>query len=46
VYGTGYHHYFYFRGEEWKASKVQPGLDAELQQDLHNPSSAFSPNTD
>lgn len=35
VYGTGYHHYFYFRGEEWKASKAQPppGLDAELQQD-------------
>jgi|GEM_PF-1299790 len=23
VYGTGYHHYFYFRGEQWNASKAQ-----------------------
>lgn len=24
VYGTGYHHYFYFRGEQWNASKARP----------------------
>jgi Transglutaminase-like superfamily len=24
VYGTGYHHFFYFRGEQWGASKTQP----------------------
>jgi hypothetical protein len=24
VYGTGYHHVFYFRGEQWSASKAQP----------------------
>jgi len=23
VYRTGYHHYFYFRGEQWNASKAQ-----------------------
>src|SRR6266404_2146637 len=23
VYGTGYHHFFYFRGEQWNASKAQ-----------------------
>lgn len=23
VYGTGYHHFFYFRGEQWSASKAQ-----------------------
>jgi len=23
VYGTGYHHFFYFRGERWSASKAQ-----------------------
>lgn len=23
LYGTGYHHFFYFRGEQWSASKAQ-----------------------
>lgn len=26
VYGTGYHHFFYFRGEEWNASKARPSF--------------------
>jgi hypothetical protein len=32
VYGTGYHHYFYFRGQQWNASKARPlpNQDAEV----------------